>query len=104
VNPLRVTATNYRSFERLDLDLPTGTCAVTGANGAGKSSVVNLVDLAIFGAESRTLADYLREDADEMEIVLEFEHAGEDYRVRRGFSARGRGRSTLDFERWEEEA
>lgn len=101
MKPLRLQATNYRSFGSLDVALADGCSAVVGANGAGKSSLINLIDLALFGPESRTLADYLTLDSDgDLELTLTFEHAGDVYRVRRSFSARGRGRSTLDFERY----
>jgi DNA repair exonuclease SbcCD ATPase subunit len=45
-----------------------------------------VIDYALFGAESRSLADLLTDDPDETEmtIELEFEHAGSLYRVRRG--------------------
>jgi DNA repair protein SbcC/Rad50 len=100
MNPLKISATNYRTFERLDLDLPAGCLAIVGDNGAGKSSIVNVIDLALFGPETRSLGDYLTDDAstDSLEIELAFEHAGDFYRVRRGFSARGRGKTTLDLE------
>jgi exonuclease SbcC len=105
VNPLSLRASNYRTFEDLAIDLPVGCLAVVGSNGAGKSSIVNVIDLCLFGPEGRSLADYLTDDADasELEIEMTFEHAGETYRVRRGFSAKGRGKTTLDFERDGEE-
>lgn len=100
MNPLRVRATNYRSFGRLDFELPAGVAAITGENGAGKSSLVNLIDLALFGPEGRSWAPYLTQGGDgtELEVELEFEHAGAVYRVRRGYSARGSGKTTLDLE------
>jgi DNA repair protein SbcC/Rad50 len=100
VNPLRVHAEHYRSFRDLDLELPSGCCAVVGANGAGKSSIVNVVDLCLFGPTSRTLADYLSEDAFDEDLVLclEFEHRGELYKVRRTYSPKGRGQTKVDFE------
>src|SRR5437899_2831654 len=103
LNPLRITADNYRSFAELDLTLPTGCVAVVGENGAGKSSIVNAIDLALFGPPSRNLGDFLSEDAFDAELVLEleFEHRGELYRVRRGYSPKGRGKTTLDFEQAE---
>jgi DNA repair protein SbcC/Rad50 len=101
LNPVRITATNYRSFDELDLTLPDGCCAIVGANGAGKSSIMNVIELALFG--SRSLGDYLTDDSDatEMHVGLEFEHAGELYRVRRSYSARGRGQAKVDFERFD---
>ncbi len=104
MNPLRLVARNYRTFDELDLELPQGCVAVLGENGAGKSSIVSAIDLAIFGPESRSLADALSDTAspdDDLLIELEFEHAGEFYRVRRTYSARGRGKATLDLEWFE---
>lgn len=103
MNPTRVRASNYRTFSDLDLELPEGLAAVIGENGAGKSSIVNLVDVALFGPQEpfRTLADYLTADGDDTEVMVEltFEHAGELYRARRGYSARGQGKTTLDLEK-----
>ena len=98
MNPLHLTASNYRTFECLDVDLPTGCVAVAGENGAGKSSILNAIDVALF-AEKGELAPLLTTGEDELEICLEFEHAGELYRVRRRYSAHGRGKTTLDLEK-----
>lgn len=100
MNPLSIKARNYRTFDELDLDLPTGCVAMLGENGAGKSSIVNLIDLALFGPQSRTLADCLTDDTVEenLELELTFEHAGDTYRVRRTYSPRGRGQTKVDLE------
>lgn len=104
MNPLRIRAANYRTLRELDLDLPAGTVGIVGTNGAGKSSIVNAIDLALFGPEGRSWAPYLTVGASSTELMVEltFEHAGELYRVRRGYSGRGAGKSTLDLERWQE--
>lgn len=103
MNPLHVKAQNFRSFGDLDLDLPAGCVAVVGANGAGKSSFVSLVDLCLFGPDGRSWAPYLTQGVESTELLaeLEFEHAEALYRVRRGYSARGGGKTSLDLERWE---
>jgi DNA repair protein SbcC/Rad50 len=99
VNPTKLRARNYRTFETLDLDLdlPVGCVAITGPNGAGKSSLINLIELALFG--SRSLAEYATDDTDgDLLIEMEFEHRGETYRVRRSLT---RGKSPkVDFERY----
>jgi DNA repair exonuclease SbcCD ATPase subunit len=85
MNPLTLHATNYRTFERLDVDLPSGCVAVVGPNGAGKSSILNLIDVALF-AERGELAPLLTVGEEDLELTLTFEHAGELYRL----SARSR--------------
>lgn len=100
MNPLRLSATNYRTFERFDLEIPSGCTAIIGNNGAGKSSVLNLIDVCLF-ADRGELAPLLTQGEDEMELTLEFEHAHDLYRVRRRFS---KGKSTVDFERWVDDA
>jgi DNA repair protein SbcC/Rad50 len=99
VNPWRIEATNFRSWERIELDLPQGCCAVIGRNGAGKSSLLALIETCLFGGRWERL---LRRGATEMEITLWFDHAGRGYRVRRHFSARARGKSATDFEQLDE--
>lgn len=94
MNPIRLWASGYRTFNELDLDIPTGCTAVVGPNGAGKSSILNVVDVALF-AERGELADLLSTDHDALELGLDFEHAGDRYRVRRQYR---KGKATLDFE------
>jgi exonuclease SbcC len=95
VNVERVHLRNFRSYEQLELVLPSGATALIGPNGAGKSSILAAVDLAIFGAVS--LQPYLRHGSEKLEVAVELAHAGERYRIKRGFA---NGRSYLDFERW----
>lgn len=104
MNPIRLVAHSYRTFDRLDLDLPEGCVAVLGQNGAGKSSIVDAIDTCLFGPQSRSLADLHAEGAeDDLLLELTFEHAGELYRIRRTYSPRGRGKTTLDLEQFEGE-
>ena len=96
MKPIRLTARGYRSFDVLDYAFVDGATAVTGANGAGKSTLIGAVEVALFGPRSRSLEPLVREGNGEMQITLEFQHAGEFYRVRRGWK---KGKSTLDLER-----
>lgn len=99
-SPTHVRAANYRTFRDLDLELPAGLVSITGPNGAGKSSLVNLIDLALFGPESRSWSPYLTLGEERpLEVELTFELGGEVYRVRRGYSPAGSGKTTLDLER-----
>lgn len=103
MRPLRVWATNVRTYTDLDVTIPTGVAALLGPNGAGKSTIVNAIELALFADGGRDLAPLCSTGADECGIALEFEHGGRLYRVRRTYTSRGGGKATLDLERWEDE-
>ena len=90
---------NVGRFAGLDIALPEGLLGVSGANGSGKSTLVQSIELALFADGSRDLAGCLSPWADRLEIELVFSHAGEMYRVRRGYVGGSRGKATLDFER-----
>lgn len=100
MNPLRLTATGLGRFPEIDVVFPTGTVAIVGPNGAGKSTLLNAIELALFADGSRDLAPCLGPFSDRLEIELTFEHAGETYRVRRGYRTTGSGgKAICDFER-----
>ena len=108
VRPLRLRARNLRTYPDLDLTFADGLTGILGelrdapegasSNGSGKSTLLEAVDIALFGR--RSLAGYLTRggDVDELMIELSFEHAGETYRIRRTFSAKGRGKTSVDLE------
>jgi DNA repair protein SbcC/Rad50 len=112
LRPHRLRALNFRTFPELDLAFGTGLVGILGelrdapagadSNGAGKSSVLEAIDICLFGR--RSLARFLTRGGDVDELVLEltFDHDGSLYRARRQFSARGRGKTTVDFERRDE--
>lgn len=108
MTPLRLRADNFRTFETLDLEFERGLVGILGelrdapagadSNGAGKSSILEAIDIALFGR--RSLAGFLtRGDvADTMTLELTFRHGVNEYRVRRSYSAKGRGKTVVDFE------
>lgn len=100
MNPLRLQATNLRCYPSLDWRIPDGIAAIIGPNGAGKSTLLGGVELVLFADGARDLAPAMGPHGDRLELLLEFEHGGELYRVRRTYSAAGRGKATLDLERW----
>jgi len=109
VKPLQLHAENFRTFPTLDITFRDGLVGILGelrdtnggadSNGAGKSSVLEAIDICLFGR--RSLAGFLTRggDVDELTLELTFAHGHEVYRVRRQFSARGRGKTSVDFER-----
>lgn len=99
MNPLALRATNYRQFETLDLELPPGCLAIVGENGAGKSSVLDAIELALFAGRGELSQWLTTGDATELMLELTFSHGAETYRARRGYSARGAGKTSVDLER-----
>lgn len=108
MNPTKVWARNFRTYESVEWDIPTGLTAVLGhnlitegadSNGSGKSSLLELLPIALFGPPM-PWAEYLTAGggAETCEVGCELEHAGEKYRIRRTYSAKGRGSTKLDFE------
>jgi exonuclease SbcC len=109
MRPIRLRARNLRTYPELDIEFTRGVVGILGeirdapegsdSNGSGKSTLLEAVDIALFGR--RSLAGYLTRggDVDELMIELTFEHGNELYRVRRAYSARGRGKTVVDLER-----
>jgi DNA repair exonuclease SbcCD ATPase subunit len=108
MNPERVWARNFRTYPTLDWTPAVGLTTIIGrnqlgdgadSNGAGKSTLLEALFVALFGPPL-PWDQYLTKGAEETvcEVGLEFEHGGEHYRVRRQYDAKGRGKSTLDFD------
>jgi exonuclease SbcC len=87
VKLLRLQALNFRSFERLDLDLNVdGLIAVVGDNGAGKSTIFAAVEWGLYGLRGRGALPVRRDDAPEGQecwVEVHFEVGGRAYGVRR---------------------
>ncbi|MBN1120952.1 MAG: SMC family ATPase [Anaerolineae bacterium] len=99
--PLKLELLNflaYREPETLDLTGLHLAC-LTGANGAGKSSLLDAITWALWGkARTRRDDDLIHGDEIEMRVRLTFELTGNHYRVSRYRSRKGRGISALDLE------
>ncbi len=84
---LRLQALNFRSFERLDLDLNVdGLIAVVGDNGAGKSTIFAAVEWGLYGLRGRGALPVRRDGAPEGQecwVEVHFEVGGRAYGVRR---------------------
>ena len=83
---------NYRVFEDVDLELPARVIGIFGANGAGKTSLVESIAFALYGVDAaRTKRDAIRTHGllADCEVRLVFEHAGQPYEVRRAIKGRG---------------
>lgn|GEM_PF-1790074 len=84
---LRLQVQNFRSFERLDLDLNVdGLIAVVGDNGAGKSTIFAAVEWGLYGLRGRGALPVRRDDAPDDHdcwVEVQFEVGGRAYGVHR---------------------
>ncbi len=81
----RIYLRNYRTYEdELDLEIPPGLVGIYGANGSGKSYLVESVLFALWGKSRTSIAD-VRTTGVGGDCVAEvqFEHEGHQYVVRR---------------------
>lgn len=84
----RLYLRNYRVFEdELDLEIPPGLVGLYGANGAGKSYLIESVLWTLYGY-SRTAKEEVRTAEVNADCVteVEFEHEGHLYLVRRSLT------------------
>ena len=81
-------------IDRLEVELEPGLNLITGETGAGKSVVVQAIDLL---AGARASADLVRTGEDTATVQAVFERAdGQELVVRREVSAQGRSRAFID--------
>lgn len=86
----RLAARDFMAFDDLDLDLTSvASVVVTGENGAGKSSLLDLVTWTLFdrsrvsGEGGGSIDDHIRAGADEVMTRVEFDAGGHSYAVTR---------------------
>src|SRR6516165_8048431 len=89
---------------QLDLSLVPVSC-LAGANGAGKSALLDAITWAIWEEARSGSDDLVRLGEREMWADVRFEHEGELYRIRRSHlkqagknGSRGQSKGTLDFQ------
>lgn len=68
-----------------------------GANGAGKSALLETLLYTLYDAARGRTDDLVRLGSSEMSATVVFEFGGNEYRVTRGRSTRAGGKSFLDF-------
>lgn len=79
-------AENIRSYPVLDIDFSDGVTVISGVNGSGKSSILEACFMGIFGGEvlrgtTLQISDMIRKGSAKAQIVLDFEHAGDEYKI-----------------------
>ena len=92
--PIKLSLSGFLSYrEEVEIDFQGFDLAcISGANGAGKSSILDAITFALFG-QARKRDDSIINTASEMaEIVFSFEYESNIYKVQR---AKVRGKSSL---------
>jgi len=85
---------NYKSYGYSRVDFTEGTNAIIGANGAGKSTILEAIGFVLFGHRTGSLADCLREGAESGDVTVCMRSSLDerDYEIERRFTSRGTSR------------
>lgn len=102
MRPIHLHLRNFKSHADTPLDLSTMRVAsIVGTNGAGKSTILDAIVYALYGADGLGLARradaVVREGEATASVTLEFDVAGERYRIERTRTLTGAGKSTLEL-------
>lgn len=90
---VELAVANLGVIEGVTLDIPRGMIALTGETGAGKTLLVDAINLLVGGRADPGL---VRPGADEATIDGRFELEGEEYVLSRVVSAKGRSRAYIN--------
>ncbi|HEX7973217.1 MAG TPA: SMC family ATPase [Anaerolineales bacterium] len=83
--PLHLSISGFLSYhEQVDLDFTTFSLAcISGANGAGKSSLLDAITWALFGQARKRDDSLINAQSNAAEVCLDFTYEGNIYRVQR---------------------
>ncbi|MFN3927415.1 MAG: AAA family ATPase [Pseudanabaenaceae cyanobacterium] len=98
---LSLNLENFRQHRQTELVFPKGLVGILGANGTGKSTILEAIAWAIYGNQSKivrggskTIIWQLAEPSASAVAELEFAFGGDTYTIKRGQSA---SKSTAEF-------
>lgn len=95
----RVSVRNVRSYPRAELTLGPGTTLLVGDVGAGKTSLLYAVEMALFGFAEFDASYLVRHGARDAEVELTLEENGHTFTLLRRFRRRElKGRPTFQLE------
>lgn len=101
MQPVKINLKNFLSYGDTEVALDNiRVAALIGSNGAGKSSLLDSLTWALYGqGRYKSIDSYVRQGQEQATVELEFLLSGETYRIIRGRSLKGKGKSTLELAR-----
>lgn len=95
----RVRVRNIRSYEAAEVDFPPGTTLLTGDVGAGKTSLLYAIEMALFGVAEVEAAYLVRHGATHAEVEVDFDDPEHRYSIARRFRrVRRKGKPSFEPE------
>ncbi|MCI4367710.1 MAG: AAA family ATPase, partial [Thermoplasmata archaeon] len=90
---------NIRSYANADLRLRSGTTLLVGDVGAGKTSLLYAIEMALFGFSEVDPVHLIRHRSRDAEVVLGLSDGSHSYELRRRFSRKSRkGKEVFEAE------
>ncbi len=97
----RLVVSNLRSYESAHLDFGSGTTLLVGDIGAGKTSLLYAIEMALFGSAEVDAAYLVRHGAAHAEVTVEFEDGEHRYAIARRFRRlRRKGKESFEAEKF----
>jgi DNA repair protein SbcC/Rad50 len=84
--PVRLQLKGFLSYlDPVELDFSNlDVACISGANGSGKSSLLDAMTWALFGQARRRDESVINRQAEAAEVIFDFDYEGDIYRVQRG--------------------
>ena len=91
----KLTLKNFKSHINTEIEFNKGTTIILGDNGAGKSSIFEGINFALYKKyNTKSLNDLINSKADSMSVTLSFFVGNKEYKVKR---TRGQKKSTAEL-------